>query len=175
MPPLAWIRNEELAVIWKTIPGSNGKYEVSNFGAVRSKGHFELKRRYDRGGYYGFFIRLNGVQRRYWSHRLVLEAFGFPQPDGMEVNHKNGIRDDNRPENLEWVTRRQNSHHKKSLGTWPSGENNGRAVLTWPLVRAIRGLLAQGNMQKHLAAKFGVSYQLISEIHRGRCWVEVVA
>lgn len=164
-----------MAVIWKVIPGSGGKYEVSNFGAVRSNEGLILKRRYDRGGYYGFMIRLNGSRKRYWSHRLVLEAFGFPQPDGMEANHLNGIRDDNRLENLQWVTRRQNCDHKKILGTWPSGEKNGRARLTAPIVKAIRGLLAQGNKQKHLAARFGVSHQLISEIHRGNCWVEASA
>ena len=49
-------------------------------------------------------------------HRLVLEAFVGPCPDGMETNHRDGVKTNNRLENLEYVTRSQNQIHALALG-----------------------------------------------------------
>ena len=59
----------------------------------------------------GYFQVSLGVGHRRYVHRLVALAFhGIPAP-GYEVNHKNGVKTDNRPENLEWVTKSQNARH----------------------------------------------------------------
>ena len=52
-------------------------------------------------------------------HRLVAMAFNGPIPAKLEVNHKNGVKHDNRPENLEYVTHRENMLHAHRLGLFP--------------------------------------------------------
>lgn len=161
---------------WRPIPGYSQKYEISNFGRVRSFGHRLLKARKDRGGYVFFALSNQSKWKKNWAHRLVIAAFKGNAPSPKhEVNHIDSDRANNTPENLEWVTRLENARHREKYGKSCRHEGNGNAKLTWPLVRAIRGLLAQGNTQKHLAAKFGVSKQMISEIHRNNFWVEEAA
>ncbi len=159
--------------IWKLIGGFGDRYEISSFGRVRSNGCKILKPRTDRGGYLFYALSENGKWKRNWAHRLVLTYFVEPRPSpAHEVNHINNVRVDNRPENLEWVTRLENAQHREKYGKNCRREGNGNAKLTWPIVRAIRGLLAQGNTQLHLASRFGVSNRMISEIHRNNFWAE---
>lgn len=164
------------AEAWKTIDGYGGRYEISSHGRLRSGGKLIRKPSLNRGGYVRYIVHADKKYTTLLAHRLVLEYFvGASPSDKHEVNHINNIRTDNRPENLEWVTRLENAQHREKFGKSAKGEGNGRAVLTWPLVRAIRGFLAQGNTQKHLASRFGVSHQMISEIHRNNFWVEEAA
>jgi len=89
--------------------------EVYKDGTIVQGG--KIKKCSDNGHGYKTIIvykRIFGVehQKRYYVHRLVATAF-LPNPKNLpEVNHINDKRDDNRLENLEWVTRSQNKHHK---------------------------------------------------------------
>lgn len=66
-------------------------------------------------GYKRIFMRDNGVERGVFVHRLVAEAY-IPNPDNLpQVNHLNGIKTDNRPENLEWCTNEQNYRHRDEV------------------------------------------------------------
>lgn len=66
-------------------------------------------------GYKRIHIRDNGVLRNVAVHRLVAEAY-IPNPDNLpQVNHLNGIKTDNRPENLEWCTNEQNLRHRDEV------------------------------------------------------------
>lgn len=95
--------------IWKPIPGFID-YEASNLGRIRS-----LKRRkpkilipfYNRGGYLQVGLHQCGRTNLKLVHRLVLWAHEG-HPKGRECDHINRVRDDNRLENLRWVTRREN-------------------------------------------------------------------
>jgi hypothetical protein len=112
---------------WKCISGTNGKYEVSNEGRVRrvlrdpraiaKYGDYKyLKPIRHKGKGTDYFDLTVGERGRQLIHRLVAEAF-IPNPDGLpQVNHKNCNGKDNRVENLEWVTNRQNALHAKENG-----------------------------------------------------------
>lgn len=97
--------------IWKDIDGYGGQYQVSNLGRVRS---FRIKSEgvilVQRPSIKGYMIVcLNHVAKS--VHQLVARAFVGGYADGLEVNHINEDKADNRAENLEWVTHRQNNLH----------------------------------------------------------------
>lgn len=107
--------------IWKDIPGWENRYQVSSLGKIRSlnfkqTGKIKIMSGVtDIRGYKSIAFRPNGrksKQKHYMIHRLVAEVF-IPNPDDKPfVNHKNGKREDNRVDNLEWVTRSENERHK---------------------------------------------------------------
>lgn len=94
--------------IWKPIP-SNPAYEASSHGRIRSK-HGILRHTDNGNGYlYVSFTPLGGTNQKKAVHRLVAEAFLGTNSFG--VNHKNGIKSDNRIENIEYLTHRENICH----------------------------------------------------------------
>lgn len=110
---------EEVSIqgeIWKTIPDFP-LYKVSNFGRLASvwwKGRIK-KNKPCKNGYIviNLYNKNNktNVRKRISLHRLVAELF-LPNPlNKPQVNHKNGIKTDNRAENLEWVTAKENAIH----------------------------------------------------------------
>jgi hypothetical protein len=110
---------EIMQEVWKAIPGFEGRYEVSDQGRVLSKrtNRF-LKPNIMNHGYACVHLYLGGKQTRAVKtiHQLVALAF-IPNPHTCrEVNHKNFLRRDNRVENLEWVTRKENVAHALAAG-----------------------------------------------------------
>lgn len=109
------------------------------------------------------------------AHRLVWEMVNGPIPDGMQINHINGIKTDNRIANLELVTPQQNCAHayRNGLSKRMNGEQNGQARLTAAVVKTIRSLVAAGQTQASIAARFGVSPATISAIACRKKWRHV--
>ena len=101
--------------VWKDISDFKGKYEVSSYGRIRnSKTQNILKQRHGKDGYLKINLCKKGSNRRITCavHRLVLENFN--SVDGMEllqVNHIDEIKDNNKLENLEWTTSRENINY----------------------------------------------------------------
>jgi hypothetical protein len=111
-------------------------------------------------------------------HRLVLEAFVGPCPAGMECCHNNGVRTDNRVENLRWDTRKANIADAIRHGTHNClricGEGNQNAKLTKADVRMIVYMSRTGEfMQKEIAELYGIDTCTISDILHRRTWLTV--
>jgi hypothetical protein len=115
---------------WRDVVGYEGLYQVSNLGRVRSLdryiGHNLGGRRLWRGkvlkphkmpnGYLNIQLSKDGKKTQTGIHRLVAQAFLPTDPDRQYVDHINAIRDDNRLENLRWVTQSENNLHAVEIG-----------------------------------------------------------
>lgn len=106
--------------IWKDIPGFEGLYKISSFGRIKSfkkdKDGVILKNTNKKGDYFSFVLQGKGKKQKSTRiHRLVAEAF-IPNPDNLpEVNHKDGNKQNNRVENLEWCSRSYNTRHSINM------------------------------------------------------------
>lgn len=114
--------------VWVNIPNTDGVFQVSSFGRVRScdrmvgagKGKRLEKGKFigsiDPKGYPRATISYKGKARSVFIHRLVAEAF-LPNPNGYPcIDHINGCKSDNRVENLEWVTHSENTKRAVAMG-----------------------------------------------------------
>lgn len=103
------------------------------------------------------------------AHRAIWSYFNGPIPPGMEVNHKNGIKTDNRIENLELVTRSENVRHAKRNGMarYAMGLSSGRGKLSDEDVLQIKKYLGLGMKQQDIADMYGVRPNQISRINTG--------
>lgn len=117
--------------IWKDIIGYENYYQVSNLGNVKSLDRYiqhgnyfhlrkskECKKRLSSDGYYQVKLSKNGESKLFNIHKLVLQAFTEIRnySDGWEVNHIDTDRTNNRLDNLEWVTHKENIEHSAKLG-----------------------------------------------------------
>lgn len=122
------------------------------------------------------YLRVNlypsggGKYRTFRVHKLVLEAFVGPCPEGLESRHRNGIRTDNNLTNLKYGTYEENQEDIELHGTRPKGETHPLSILTEADVLAIRARYAAGELQKVLADDFSTSVSNISVIVNRKNW-----
>lgn len=112
--------------IWKDVINYENFYQVSNFGRVKSLSRLSargfmiqdriLTPRLDGGGYHKAFLYKNSIRKQYSIHRLVCLHFLYRENSTLEVNHKDGNKNNNHLENLEWCTRGYNISHAYKLG-----------------------------------------------------------
>lgn len=133
---------------WKDIQGYEGLYQVSRNGEIRRA---KILQEADNGkGYKFVFLCKNGKYKRFYIHRIVAETFIKNPMQKNFVNHKNGVRSDNRVENLEWITQSENERHKyRILGFVQKNAKqveqikNGKIIATYPSLhhaaRAVNG------------------------------------
>ncbi len=164
---------------WSDVAGWAG-YAVSTLGNLRGKRGGLLSLQHDKDGYRCAYIGPRKAGKMVKVHRLVVQAFVGPIPEGYCVNHINGRKDDNRVENLEVVTLAQNTQHGfTSLGrigknTNPTkGAEHHNASLNEEAVREIRRLYASGERQVDLAKRFETPQTNISAIVRRKAWAHI--
>lgn len=159
--------------IFKEVKGYEGYYEVSNLGRVRStsyKGTRILKPFKTKNGYLNVVFCIKQVRIHKFLHRLVAEAF-LANPQNLEqVNHKNGNKEDNSVENLEWCTQEYNNFHAYNTNLLNRYEDRPEAKLTKELVLQIPELIRQGATTDDLKNLFNVSRRCIDNIFEGKNW-----
>ncbi len=189
-----WFRRWTMQETWKPVLGYEGLYEVSDAGRVRSRGRAYRMRNsrrpevimdcYRKGkplkpgmtaaGYAQVMLyALDKSKRQPLVHRLVLEAFVGPAPEGMEANHINGQPFDNRLCNLEWITHGENMAHSRQVLGAMQGEKNHNAKLTADLVRELRQAKADGLPISPIANRIGVSVVAACNAANGTTWRHV--
>ena len=164
---------------WRSVVGYVGYYEVSNYGRVRSlrfknnttnkirEKPYIMKGNIDRKGYHKVMIGRKNKS----VHTLVLESFVALRPSANhECNHINAIRHDNRPENLEWVTHKENCRHTSKLGNNKHQDDRKPRKFTPEQVKIIREIRALGIGPDKLAALTGTSPGYIYAIVTGKNW-----
>lgn len=160
---------------WFDIPGFNNNYEVSDLGNIRRKkgtSHLKQKNRkffLDKDGYEMVNLKVNQKSHVTRVHRILATVF-IPNPENKPlVNHKNGIKNDNRLENLEWSTLSENRVHAYSTGLQNGlsrrGEKCNFTKLTKEQVIEIRNTYKKGVVTMlSISKKYDVSVSAIRSI-----------
>lgn len=158
--------------VWKDVVGYEYYYMVSNMGEIRRKGKITaMKHNAGKRGYKSIMLHLNSKPMRFYVHRLVAIAFLGNPENKKEVNHINGIKHDNRVENLEWVTQKENKKHAVKIGLIPKGECHCNCKVSEAAARDIKFNYKKGvNTHKYFAMKYNISTKNVSQITRNKRW-----
>lgn len=174
------IGNQE---IWKDVVGYEGSYRVSNLGRVKSIDRVIKNRVYigkikietDNRGYKMVRLSKNSKGSGKLVHRLVALAFIENKNNYPDVNHKDLDKTNNRLENLEWVSEKQNIQHaiKNGAMNFIFGQNNFRSIFTKKQVENIRLEYWNTNLStSELALKYFVSKSCIITIINNSNWYD---
>jgi hypothetical protein len=127
-------RSMDMKEIWKDVEGYAGAYEVSNFGNVKSnKTRKLLAQSFCKDKYLKATYSNKGITKEIQTHSLVAKLFIDNPDDKKYVNHINGIKTDNRAENLEWVTAKENVEHSIKNGLAKDIPHNGNQFARRPV------------------------------------------
>ena len=160
--------------IWKDIPNYEGLYQVSNLGRIKSLERIDaignrllkekfLKPRLNNNGYYRVSLWKQSIEKFYYIHRLVFEAFNGQIPENMQVNHINEIKADNRLSNLNLMTRKENINF--GTGIERRAKSKSKPVLQFDLND---NLIKEFPSLMQVYRELGFSFQYISACCKGK-------
>lgn len=191
MAEIQFTREELECEEWRDVVGYEGVYSVSNLGRVRRnhairgsiKGSVEaghvmspcpIKR-----GYLRLSLHRDAKRKSHQVATLVTKAFIGPQPTPLhQVNHKDGVKINNREGNLEWATNQENQDHANNVlnvirPTRRRGEGHHNAYFTESDIRGIRQAYAAGQSMGAIARGRSSTVQTISRIVKRKGWRHV--
>jgi hypothetical protein len=147
-------------------------YATEDGHIYSSKSRRLITERLNNKGYKIVNLSIDGKCKTFSVHRLIAQAY-IPNPDNLPtINHKNGIKTDNRIENLEWVTFSENTTHAVATGLlMPAkgrGTKNGR--FEDEDIKRIKELYSQGLSQYKIAEMYNVTRGTIQQILNGHTY-----
>lgn len=149
--------------VWSNfLRNSNGKSTTEDWHLVK---FYSLKR-----GHRVVSLSKDHISKKFLIHRLVLETFIGPCPDGLEGCHRNGDPTNNNLSNLRWGTPTSNSDDIKAHGNRIEGEKIHNSILKIEDVLEIKKLLKENVKVAELCKKYNVSYMTIYQIKIGKAW-----
>lgn len=154
---------------WRPIEGFAGRYMVSSEGRVARI----LKCRITPNGYRYACLSEKWKSKLIMVHQLVATAFLGPCPGTTReiyVHHRDSDKTHNVPENLEYVTPKENTRKAFEDGLIGTREDHHSAKLTWEQVDKIREIAKDGRTQREIGEMFGVSQQTVWGILKGKTW-----
>ncbi len=162
--------------IWENIEGFEGIYQVSNLGKVKSlkfgkEKYLSITK--SSIGYLNTKLQLNKKNKSFLVHRLVAETFIKNEFNKPCVNHINGIKTDNRIENLEWCTHKENTEHSLKNDLIKTGCNRKQSKLSLKDKEYIRKNYKEKDKKNggyKLAEMFGVSRNCISNVVKNKTY-----
>ena len=170
-------------LIYPNIPDDLNRFEISTYGRLRNK---ETQHVYKldilRSGYCSVRVTLGSRKNKIHIliHKAVAYTFLSNKENLPEVNHKDGNKENNNIDNLEWCTSHYNQQHKYDIGLFDknliSGENNHNSKLTIKDVEYIRENYIKGSRQfgtRAMARKFSVSHPTILSILNYKTWINI--
>ena len=149
----------------------NPMYMVSNYGRVYCKRGYMVSQFENREGY--MYAKVDSQNTA--VHRMVGLAFNYVNNyEKLDINHKNGSKHDNFPNNLEWSSRSENVQHAFNNGLSKQGEDHPNSVFTSEEIHNICNLISQGYGAKYISQSIGRSYNqiksVVQHIKEGRDW-----
>lgn len=155
-------------------------YEVSSLGRVRrsAPGRKTYAGRVMspvalKIGYLAVAPVVGGKNKTFYVHDLVADAFIGAKPDGASVNHIDGVKTNNVPSNLEYVTHAQNMRHAADNALMVRGERHPGHKLTEDRVKQLRADRAAGLSFSKLAAKHGISIATAFNVATRKYWSHI--
>ena len=122
------------------------------------------------GGYRGATLCYEGFRDLTRHHHLVMRWWVGPRPEGMVINHKDGVKINNRLENLEYCTPKENREHAKLHRLYHSGDRHAGSKLSNEAVELLKRAYAVGMSLNQLARAFEVDKKAISQVLNGTTW-----
>ncbi|MGL6205721.1 MAG: HNH endonuclease [Giesbergeria sp.] len=140
----------------------------------------EMNQSLQKKGYYCVNFPHDRALQNVRVHRIVaLVNMGLPKWPCVQVNHLNGIKTDNTPENLEWVDAKENSTHAWRIGLQKVGKTQVRFASFNPKkklepirVIGIRAAYAAGFKPSQIAASYGLGRSTVRDVVTARTWAE---